>query len=80
MKLIEVQLRDKVPTNSVGDTTSRLKSDEGPSANMGWALSFEQGVVTAAKGETTLLIPVGNVAYMRPEAKVVPVKVAKPAA
>ena len=69
MKLSEVQTREKVPTGSVGDTTVRLQSAPGPSGNMGWTLDYDAGIVTASKGEQALLIPLCNVAYMRPEPK-----------
>ena len=59
MKLEEVQVRDKVPTGAPGDHTNRLE------AGRGWSLSFEAGIVTAENDRTALLIPVGNVVYMR---------------
>ena len=81
MKLNEVQTREKIPTGPPGDATSRLKSEAGPAPSMGWTLDYDAGMVTAVKGDQRLLIPVGNVAYMRPEAVVVPMsKLAKGAA
>ena len=76
MKLIEIQLRDKVPTGAPGDTTARLSSAASPNPASGWAMTLETGMVTARKGDVTLLIPMGNVAYMRPEAA--PAKAEKP--
>lgn len=67
MKLAEVQVREKVPTGPPGDATSRLKAEVGAAPAMGWTLDYEAGMVTASKGEQRMLIPVGNVAYMRPE-------------
>lgn len=66
MKLSIVQLREKVPTGSVGDDTHRLRNEPGPSSSMGWTLDYEAGIVTATKGEQTLLVPMANVAFMRP--------------
>lgn len=62
MKLDEVKTRDPVSTGSPGDNTSLLR------AEMGWALEYDAGLVTARKGGHHLLIPVSNVACMRPEA------------
>jgi len=77
MKLQEVQLRDKVPTGQPGDYTSRLSSVDSPQAASGWSLDYEAGMVTAVKGDQSLLIPMANVAYMRPEPKAAkPVKAA----
>lgn len=67
MKLLEVQVRDKVPTGAPGDTTARLRSEAGMGPASGWTLDYEAGVVTCTRGEQRLLIPVSNVAYMRPE-------------
>jgi hypothetical protein len=75
MKLSEVQTRDKVPTGSPGDLSARLKSGDAQQPSGGWSLDYDAGVVTASKGDQTLYIPLGNVAYMRPEPK--PVKAAK---
>jgi len=77
VKLTEVQVRDQVPSGSVGSNTARLKSEAGTGPSHGWTLDYDAGMVTAVKGGQRLLIPVGNVAYMRPEAVVVPVKLAK---
>ncbi len=62
MKLVTVRTRDKVSTGAPGDNTELLRSD------MGWVLEYEAGMVTATKGEHLVLIPVSNVAFMRPEA------------
>lgn len=67
MKLTEIQLREKVPTGAPGDTTSRLNSAVSPNAAAGWSLTLDAGMVTARKGDMTLLIPMSNVAFMRPE-------------
>lgn len=77
MRLVEVQLREKVPTGPPGDMTARLSSADLPQASAGWVLDYEAGMLTASKAEHVLLIPVGNVAYMRPEPKAAkPVKAA----
>lgn len=65
MKLSEVQVREKVPTIGPAETTSRFLAAEGPAPSWGWDLSFEGGIVTATKGTTQVLIPIGNVAWMR---------------
>ncbi len=69
MKLSEVQLREKVPTGYVGDTSARLHAKEGSAGAHGWSLDFEAGMVTAIKGDVVLAIPVGNIVWMRPEPK-----------
>ena len=79
MKLSEVQVREQVPSGQVGSNTSRLKTEPGTGPSHGWLLEYEAGMVTACKGDATLLIPLGNVAYMRPEAVVVPVAKGKAA-
>jgi hypothetical protein len=79
MRLIEVQVRDKVPTGAPGDNTARLQSIAGSGPSQGWELAYEAGMVTARKLDMTLLIPVGNVAYMRPEIVVADVKKGKAA-
>lgn len=66
MKLSVVQLREKVPTGPVGDDTNRLRSEPGAAPSMGWTLDYEAGLVTATKGDQTLLVPMANVAFMRP--------------
>jgi hypothetical protein len=66
MKLDEVQVREKVPTGPPGQSDARLRAESGHGPAMGWALDYEAGMVTARKGEHSLLIPTSNVAYMRP--------------
>ncbi len=60
MKLIAVKTRDKVSTGAPGDNTELLREE------LGWSLEYEAGMVTATKGDYRLLIPVANVAFMRP--------------
>lgn len=76
MRLSEVQVREKVPTVGPGEASVRLVAKDGPAAAFGWSLDYEAGVVTATKGDVEMLIPVGNVAYMRK--LVVPVEAKKP--
>lgn len=63
MKLTEVQVLEKVPSGaSAGDYTNRLLEARG------WSLDYEAGMVVASTGAHRLLIPIGNVAYMKPAA------------
>lgn len=66
MKLLEVQVRDQVPCGGASTNTARLKAEQGTGPSHGWLLEYEAGMVTATKGDQRLLIPAGNIAYMRP--------------
>lgn len=65
MKLVEIQTREKVPTYGPGEASLRLRSEPGPAPHMGWSLEYEAGIVTATRGDTEMLIPIGNIAFMR---------------
>lgn len=80
MKLVEVWLRDSLPTTLAGGTTSRCIR-----ATMGTELSFEGGFITVTpKDKPAFLVPLAFVACMTPapvEAKKKPGVVdAKPSA
>jgi hypothetical protein len=60
MKLSEVQTRQPVKDGAAGSTRQYFRDEDG------WSLDFEQGMVTARKGDLHRLIPVANVAWMTP--------------